>query len=470
MAHSFNAKNPGGKWQVIHGFLHSDFGLDPANAAPWFDPAVASAAFSGHNRDTMKDYTFYLSQPYVEGMLDRFLRYTEMDTQSDRHIEDIPSTPTQWNLARLLERELKALGIGDVSLDDHCYLIARIPATKGMGKKPRIALMAHIDTASDVPGSNVRPKVLRNYDGKTVELSPGITLDPSDYPDLAAHSGDTIVATDGKTLLGADDKAGVAEIMTTIEWLAAHPEAEHGPIDIYFTPDEETGKGMNLFPLAKAKSVACYTVDGGKSAEIEAECFTAYSVRAEFSGKVIHIGSARGKLANATAMACYFVNLLPRSESPEATDGWYGYYCPIEISGSMEHAVVDVYLRDFSTEGMQKRIKAVESFAQTVEAQFPLGKVGLTVKKQYLNMKEELDKNPDVLSKLVIAIRKAGAEPEMKPIRGGTDGSRLTEMGIPTPNIFTGGYNYHSRHEWASVGEMSLAVRTLVELLRTWTE
>jgi len=418
----------------------------------------------------MKDYPFYLSQPYTEKMIERFLRYAEIGTQSDRHIEEIPSTPTQWKLAKLLEEELKELGLIDVSLDDHCYLIARISPTRGMEKKPCIAFMAHMDTASDVPGSTVKPKILRGYDGKMIELSPGNILDPSDYPDLIEHAGDTIVTTDGKTLLGADDKAGVAEIMTAVEWLTSHPEIKHGPIEIFFTPDEETGKGMNLFPLPKVRSIACYTLDGGKSAEIEAECFTAYSVRAEFSGKVIHIGAARGKLANATAMACHFVSMLPRSESPESTDGWYGYYCPIEISGSMERAVVDVYLRDFSTEGMQKRIKAVESFASSIEAQFPLGKVELTIKKQYLNMKEQLDKNPEVLQKLVAAIRKAGAEPEMKPIRGGTDGSRLTEMGIPTPNVFTGGYNYHSRHEWASIGEMSLAVRTVVELLQIWAE
>ena len=418
----------------------------------------------------MKDYEKYLNQPYTAALVDRLVRYTKIDTQSDRHIEDIPSTPTQWNLAKLLQRELKELGLADVSLDEHCYLISRVPATKGLEGKPTIGLMAHMDTASDVPGSDVSPMVISDYDGRAIELSPGEKLDPIDYPDLLDHKGDTIVTTDGKTLLGADDKAGVAEIMTTLEWLATHPEIQHGPLEIFFTPDEETGKGMNLFPLSKAKSIACYTLDGGKSAEIEAECFTAYSVRAEISGKVIHIGAARGKFANAVAMACHFVSMLPRSESPEATDNWYGYFCPIEISGSMERTVVDVYLRDFSSEGMERRIAAVKAFASAVEAQFPMGKIELTVKKQYLNMKEKLDQTPSVLAKLGEAIRRAGAEPEIRPIRGGTDGSRLTELGIPTPNIFTGGYNYHSRHEWASVGEMSLAVRTLINLVALWAE
>jgi tripeptide aminopeptidase len=330
--------------------------------------------------------------------------------------------------------------------------------------------MAHMDTASDVPGSDVSPKIIEAYDGKKLALSAVDSLDPSEYPDLLDHIGDTIITTDGRTLLGADDKAGVAEIMTAIEWISTHPEIQHGALEIFFTPDEETGKGMTLFPLSKVKSVACYTLDGGKSAEIEAECFTAYSVRAEFSGKVIHIGAARGKFANAVAMACHFGALLPRSESPEATDNWYGYYCPIEISGSMERASLDVYLRDFTAEGMERRINAMKTFASAVEAQFPLGKVELTIKKQYLNMKEKLDQNPAVLEKLSEAIRRAGAEPETRPIRGGTDGSRLTEMGIPTPNIFTGGYNYHSRHEWASAGEMSLAVRTLIHLVSLWAE
>jgi len=401
-------------------------------------------------------------------MVERFIRYVKVDTQSDRHIEDIPSTKGQWDLAWMLESELKALGLADVSLDNHCYLIARVPASPGMENKPSIGLMAHMDTASDVSGANVKPTLVKDYQGNAIELSAGYMLDPKNYPDLTEHIGDTIITTDGTTLLGADDKAGVAEIMTAVEYMIKHPEIKHGPIEIFFTPDEETGKGMDKFPLTKAKSTACYTFDGGKAAEIESECFTAYSVHAEFSGQVIHIGAARGKLANAVAMAASFVNLLPRSESPEATDEWFGYYCPIEINGSLEHAELDIYLRDFTSAGMERRIEAIKAFAKTVEAQYPLGKVSLTIKKQYLNMKEELDKHPDVLSNLVKAIEMTGAEHGMRPIRGGTDGSRLTEMGIPTPNVFTGGYNYHSRYEWASVSEMSLAVQTILNLVQCW--
>ncbi len=412
----------------------------------------------------------FLSKPYVEALLNRFLTYVKVDTQSNRHIEATPTTPGQWDLARTLERELRELGIPSVELDDKCYLIAHIPSSPGKEDVPCIGLMAHIDTASDVSGSNVQPRIIEHYDGKAVRLSEQYVLDPAEFPDLADHVDDTIIVTDGSTLLGADDKAGVAEIMTAIAWLMEHPELEHGPIDIYFTPDEETGKGMDNFPLQKAKAVACYTLDGGKAPEVEAECFNASSVKAEFFGKVIHIGAARGKLANAVAMAASFLGMLPRSESPEATDGWYGYYCPIEVSGNLDYAWTDVYLRDFSSTRMEERIAALKVFADAVEAQFPQGKVKLTVSTQYLNMKQKLDAHPEVLEKLGRAIKTAGYEPVMKPIRGGTDGSRLTEMGIPTPNLFTGGYNYHSRTEWASLSEMALAVETVLNLVLIWAE
>ncbi len=418
----------------------------------------------------MNSYAQILAKPQAEKVAERLVRYAKIGTQSDRHVAAIPSTEVQWELARLLEGELKALGLSDVTLDEHCYLIARLPASPGLEHKPSIGFMAHIDTASDVSGSGVKPRVVRNYDGKALELSPGYVLDPREFPDLASHAGDTIIVTDGTTLLGADDKAGVAEIMTAIEWLIAHPEVKHGPIEIAFTPDEETGKGMDLFPLTTLRSVACYTFDGGKVGEVEAECFNAYEVKAEFTGKAIHIGSARGKLANAVTMAASFVSMLPLSEAPESTDGWYGYYCPLEIKGSIEKAHLDIFLRDFSREGMERRIETCKALAKAVEAQFPLGTVTLEINKQYVNMREKLDARPEVLERAMTAARRAGVEPFVKPIRGGTDGARLTELGIPTPNLFTGGYNYHSRFEWASVAEMVLAVDTVIEIAKLWAE
>ena len=422
----------------------------------------------------MRSHAELLSRSYAEELVERLVRYAKVETTSDRHIEDIPSTASQWNLAKMLLKELGDLGVSDLSLDEHCYLMGRIPASPGRETRPSIGLMAHMDTASDVSGKDVRPRVIRNYDGATVVLGEpkggeeGRFLDPADNPDLSGHVGDTIIVTDGNTLLGADDKAGLAEIMTLAAHLLSHPEIAHGPIELIFTPDEETGKGMNLFPLQNLRSKACYTVDGGKAGEIEAECFTAYSVKADFIGRSIHIGSARGKLANAVAMAGSFIAMFPRSESPEATDGWYGYYCPLEVTGHIERASVDVFLRDFSREGMEKRIETVRALAKAVEAQFPLGSVELTVTKQYVNMREKLDERPEVLERLMEAARRAGAEPYIKPIRGGTDGARLTEMGVPTPNVFTGGYNYHSRYEWASLADMVLATDTLLELVLLW--
>ena len=321
----------------------------------------------------MKPYAELLARPYATELTARLIRYARLETTSDRHATETPSTQNQWVLARLLEKELRALDIADLSLDEHCFLIARLPASAGLEGSPCVGLMAHIDTASDVSGALVKPRLIELYDGKAVVLGNGLVLDPRDSPELADHVGDSIIVTDGSTLLGADDKAGLSEVMATAAHLLAHPEIRHGPIELIFTPDEETGKGMNLFPLGRLRSKACYTMDAGKGGEIEAECFNAYAVVAEFKGKTIHIGSARGKFANAVSMAGSFVAMLPRSEAPESTDGRFGYYCPIEISGGLETASVEVYVRDFSREGMEARLAALRSLANAVEAQFPPG-------------------------------------------------------------------------------------------------
>lgn len=416
----------------------------------------------------MKDFAAILKRPHTAEVVERLVRYAKIETTSDRHNAAIPSTESQWDLARLLVDELAALGIKDVSIDDHCYVIASIPASPGMEGKPAVGFMAHVDTASDVSGANVKPRVVQNYDGKALALSPGWTLDPADFPELAEYRGDTIIVTDGTTLLGADDKGGVAIIMTALSAVLRDPSIKHGPLYAIFTPDEETGKGMDLFPLQNIKAAACYTLDGGKGGEIESECFTAYEASLKFTGKASHPGYARGVMANALSMAASFVGMLPRSESPEATDGWFGYYYPHEMHGGLESATLDILLRDFSDQGMERRIAAVKAWAAAVESQFPGGQVAVEFKKQYLNMKKKLDENPRVLELLYEAARKAGAEPYSKPIRGGTDGARLTEMGIPTPNVFAGMHNFHGRHEWASASEMVLGVDTLIELMKLW--
>ena len=419
----------------------------------------------------MRSTTELLARPYAAELAERLIRYAKIETTSDHHIEAIPSTRTQWDLARLLVDELKGLGIEEVSLDEHCYLIARVPAAKGFERAPAIGLMAHLDTSSDVSGKDARPRAVKGYDGCPIELGHGYVLDPAeDNPDLLAKIGDTLIVTDGSTLLGGDDKAGIAEIMTALRHLLAHPELPRGPLEIIFTPDEETGKGMSLFPVAKLAAKACYTLDGSRRGEVEAECFNARTVKARFKGRSIHIGAARGKLANAVSMASHFVAMLPRSEAPESTDGWFGYYCAHEIKGTLDSAEVEVFLRDFKAEGMERRVEAVRAIAAAVEAQFPLGSVELEVVKSYENMRARLDERPEVLERAMEAARRAGAEPYIKPIRGGTDGARLTEMGIPTPNIFTGSYNYHSRFEWVSVSDMVLATETLLELVKLWAE
>ncbi|MDR2072915.1 MAG: peptidase T [Spirochaetaceae bacterium] len=428
----------------------------------------------------------------ADSLLDRFLRYVRIWTTSDKHVEATPSSPGQWELARLLVEELRNLGIGNVELTEHCYVIARLPASSGYESKPLLGFMAHLDTAQDVPGRDVKPVVVERYDGKKIVLGGAIfgngaavsggseataplpgspVLDPEADPGLAAQKGKMIIHTGGTTLLGADDKAGIAEIITAAGRLMARRELKHGPVVLIFSPDEETGKGLPFFPQEKLGDLkACYTLDGGAMGEVESECFNAYMAKVYFSGKVIHLGQARGELANACLMAAAFATMLPRSESPEATDGYYGYYCPTEISGGLEEAALELYIRDFDLNRAKERIAALELFARAVEAQFPGGTVKVDVTAQYYNMKEQISRRPEVLAKLEEAARRLGISLSRKPIRGGTDGSRLTELGVPTPNIFTGGRNFHSVKEWVSVPDMEIACDLIVELVTTWAE
>ncbi|MDR0567670.1 MAG: peptidase T [Spirochaetaceae bacterium] len=406
----------------------------------------------------------------ADAVTKRFLTYARYWTTSDRHGEMTPSTLGQWDLAKTLVDELQALGVTDTELTDYCYVIARIPATPGKESLPAVAFMAHLDTSDDVSGKDVHPVLVEVYDGKKIELAEGYALDPATDPDLAAQTGKAIIHSDGTTLLGADDKAGIAEIMAAAEYVTAHPEIIHGPIELIFTPDEETGKGLPEFPLHKITATACYTLDGGPAGEFETECFNAYQADIHFAGKSMHLGYARGLMANAALMAGVFISMLPRSESPEATDGYYGYYCPMSIEGTLEKAFVECYIRDFDRAEAERRVAGLEAFARAVEAQFPGGTVTVIAKPQYYNMKEKIDARPEVLGILKQAARNLGIPPRLKPIRGGTDGSRLTELGIPTPNIFTGGRNWHSRLEWVSVPDMTAAVQVVIELIRLWGE
>lgn len=373
-------------------------------------------------------------------LLDNFLNYAGVWTTSDCARADSgiqPSTDRQFDLANILASQLSELGLCDIQVTEHCYVYGRLPSF-GVENLPSFCLLAHLDTVEECSGKDV----------KCV---------------LSQKNGDTIISSDGSTLLGADDKAGIAEIMTLFSFLNAHRDIPHREIEVCFSPDEETGHGMDNVPLNLIRSKQAYTVDGGSAGELETECFNAYKSVVEFSGNAIHTGSGRGCLVNAVTMASQFVSLLPRNEAPETTDGYEGFFAPMEISGSLEKSSVTVFLRDFSMEGMKRRLSLTEKIAETVAESFG-GSVKVFNTCQYYNMKNVLDKSKETVDNLIKAYRAAGIEPVFPPIRGGTDGSRLCEMGIPAPNIFTGGHNFHSRNEWASLNEMCLAVEVLINL------
>ncbi|MDR2491533.1 MAG: tripeptide aminopeptidase PepT [Spirochaetaceae bacterium] len=380
-----------------------------------------------------------------DAVLERFLRYVKVWTTSDKNVPCTPSTSGQWDLAKMLVHELSGLGIDDITLTGQCCVIARIPAAT---TKPAetIGFLAHLDTSEETSGKDVQPLVQQNAEGKT------------------------IITSGGDTLLGADDKAGIAEIVSAAEYLLRHPEVEHGPIELIFTPDEETGKPPEHLPRNEIRSTCCFTVDGGGEGEIEIECFNAYSVTVTFFGRVMHPGYARGALVNAALMAAVFAAMLPRTESPEATDGYYGYYSVTGISGGGENAVVELILRDFEKSGIERRLAALEQFARAVEAQFPGGTVSVQPKESYHNMRPCIEARPEILTRIAAAAQRAGVAWRLKPVRGGTDGARLCEMGIPTPNMWTGGHNFHSRDEWACLEEMTSACRMIVELSRCSSE
>lgn len=421
----------------------------------------------------------YLSEniydtPYAGSLLDRFLKYVKIHSTSSTERADegiMPSSAQERDFAATLAQEMLEAGFDEVQVTEHCYVYGNIPATPGYEETPAICLLAHLDTVDEVSGKDVKPLIHKNYDGHIITLKDNAVLDPKQDIHLAesAQIADTIITSDGTTLLGADDKAGIAEIMTAIIFIKNHPEIPHGKIEVIFSPDEETGHGMDKVPLNLLTAKQCYTVDGGHSGELETECFNAYKSDILFTGKAKHTGTARPDMVNAISMAAAFIQTLPPQERPETTDGYQGFYAPMDISGSIETASVCLYLRDFTTDGMERRKKQVELTALTIASSYG-GTAKVTHTRQYNNMKEIMDQHPDVVNNLVEAYKASGLTPSFPPIRGGTDGSRLTEMGIPTPNIFTGGHNYHSRTEWASFSQMIYATEVLIQLAKIWSQ
>ncbi len=405
--------------------------------------------------------------------LGRLLRYVTVDTQADERSDTYPSTPGQLTLLNSLVDELKAIGVSDAEIDEHGYVMATIPPTTTKPDVAVIGFLAHVDTAPAMSGRDVRPIVHRDYDGSDIVLpdDPSAILRLADNPALEGQIGNDIVTASGRTLLGGDDKAGVAEIMAAAEHLIRHPEIPHGTIRIGFTPDEEIGRGTKYFDVRPFGASCAYTLDGGSRGELEVESFSADSMSVVFQGFNTHPGYAKGRMINAIKIAAEFITMLPIDTlSPETTEGHEGYVHPHQLDSSEDRTTVRLLLRDFDTPGLKDKAALVERLAHQAAARYSGARVEVSVEESYRNMKEVLDRHPQVVEHAREAIRRAGLDVRTEPIRGGTDGSKLSFMGLPTPNLFAGEHNFHSRLEWVSAQDMDKAVEVIVHLCQVWEE
>ncbi len=404
---------------------------------------------------------------FNDSLRDRFIRYTTYDTMSDASkAESVrPSTPGQEVLLLQLKKELEEMGL-ETYYGEEKVVMGKL---KGNSGTKTIGFMAHVDTADDCPGNGVKAKVWKNYDGSRIVLDGGTVLDPESDRDLLLYRGGEIITSNGTTLLGSDDKAGVAIIMEMLGYFVSNPDVKRPSIEVYFTPDEETGCGMDRFPYDRLESTCCYTVDGGAEGELETECFNAATVTMKIHGVSIHLGDARGKLVNAVTIGAAIISALPQAESPEATDGRYGYYCPLVFNGAGEEAVLEVYIRDFDREKFEKKIKNTENIARTLAALYG-GTVDVETKLSYRNMAEVNKNDPTSTEAVYRAAEKLGLTLEDTLIRGGTDGARLAETGVAAPNLFTGGHNLHSRREWVSVDAMNRSTNLCIGIAEYWSE
>lgn len=405
-------------------------------------------------------------------VLERFLRYVSYDTQSADGMEQVPSTAKQLVLASLLAEELRTMGAVSVSLSEHGYVFAEIPATVPDGQKvPVLGFIAHMDTSPDCSGSQVAPRIVKNYDGGDIVLNQGknIVLKASEYPFLKECEGTDLIVTDGTTLLGADDKAGIAEIMAMASCLLAHPEIPHGTVKIGFTPDEEVGRGPDFFDVKVFGAELAYTVDGGALGELEYENFNAASARVTVHGVGIHPGSAKGIMKNASLMAMEFQNLLPVSQNPMYTEGYEGFFHLHQMSGDVETAKLEYLIRDHSSERFQEKKEQMTAAAGFLNQKYGAGTVELEIRDSYRNMKEMVEPHPELIQTAKAAMETLGIEPKAVPIRGGTDGARLSFMGLPCPNLCTGGYNFHGRYECIPVQSLEKVTDLLVEIVKRFT-
>ena len=401
-------------------------------------------------------------------LLERFLKYVSFDTQSDESSTTFPSTEKQKVLLNYLADEMRGLGLTEVEMDSYGYVMGTIPATPGCEDKPVIGFISHVDTSPDMCGKDIKPQIIEHYDGKDIRLNETVTMRVADFPELSFFKGHTLITTDGTTLLGADDKAGVAEIMTMAEYLLSHPEIKHGKIRIGFTPDEEVGRGVDYFDVARFGAQYAYTVDGGFEGELEYENFNAASAHFDVQGKNIHPGSAKDKMLNALRVVCEIDALLPEAQRPEHTEGYEGFYHLASISGNVEKAESYYIIRDHDRAKFEQKKDFARQVADFMNLKYGEGTVTLTLKDQYYNMREMVEPHPELIARAEEAMRKAGVVPAVKPIRGGTDGARLSYMGLPCPNLFTGGMNFHGKYEYASLDTMKRALQTLINLAELW--
>lgn len=407
---------------------------------------------------------------YKFSVAERFIKYVKIDTQSDEDSDTTPSTAKQFNLANLLVEELNELGLKNVEIDDKCYVMATLPANTDKDV-PTIGFIAHVDTAPAVTGTNVNPQIHKNYKGGDIEIGEGKIIDVANNPELNDMHGMDIITTDGTTLLGADDKGGIAEIMDALQYFKTHPEIKHGTIKIGYTPDEEIGRGADNFDVDKFGAKFAYTIDGSTRGEVETETFSANAVEINFIGINVHPGYAKDKMVNSLKVASHFIELLPQDGlSPEKTTGREGYVHPMVISGNEERTIVKLIIRDFIDSKLEEFEDKLESLCKQAVADYPGASYEFKVIKQYRNMKNILDKYPEVENNALESLKKLGITPIRSAIRGGTDGSRLSFMGLPTPNLFAGGHNFHAYTEYVAIQDMEASVKNIVTLIQVWEE
>lgn len=403
----------------------------------------------------------------MEGVIEKFLRYVKIDTQSDENSQTFPTTAKQHNLAHLLVEELEKMGAQEITYDkEHCYVYASLPASEGMEEKPVLGFIAHMDTSPAVTGENVKPGIIENYDGGDIVLNQeeNIVMKTSDFPELSEYAGKRLIVTDGTTLLGADDKAGVAEIMAMAEYLLTHKETAHGKIRIGFTPDEEVGAGADYFDVKVFGADYAYTVDGGRLGELEYENFNAAGAKVTFHGRSVHPGDAKNKMQNALLLAMEFQNMLPVFENPMYTEKYEGFYHLDALKGNVEQALAEYIIRDHDKEKFEKKKKRFLSIGAYLNEKYGEGTVVIEMKDSYYNMREIIEKHMELIDNAKEAMEEIGVTPIVVPIRGGTDGARLSFMGLPCPNLCTGGHNFHGRFEYICADSMEKIVELLITL------